>query len=108
MRSLDCCSPRICAAEALQIVERIRARLAGSSRESAIPPFTASFGVADSSMASHFEQVVRIPDQALHASNDAGRDRATIGDPSHAAPPAPRYDAEHDATIDVPMLAADG
>jgi len=67
------------AQKASEIVHRIRAELAESLLTSGTPPFTASFGLSDSSMGSSFGEVLRVADQALYRSKTAGRDRLSIG-----------------------------
>jgi diguanylate cyclase (GGDEF)-like protein len=94
--------PKCTAAQAVEVVQRMRASLAEALVISGSPPFTASYGVADSSMATPFEAVVRIADCALYESKDGGRDRATIGDAARAAG---RHESEQVAAIDLRMLA---
>jgi len=96
--------PGATAASALAVLERLRSELASAVRIAGARPFTASFGVADSSMANRFEQVLRIADDALYRSKDAGRDRATVGDPAIANTARPRRDFEQTARLDVAAL----
>jgi diguanylate cyclase (GGDEF)-like protein len=70
--------PSATAQQAYEKVQQIRDCLAESLRISHHMPFTASFGIADSTMATGFEDVLRIADEALYQSKDNGRDRATI------------------------------
>jgi diguanylate cyclase (GGDEF)-like protein len=70
--------PGATAEQALAVVQRIRADLAEALLASDSVPFTASFGIADSSMESTFKDVLRIADEALYRSKDGGRDRATV------------------------------
>lgn len=77
---------RASAAQALEVIGRIRAHLAESLLTSNVTPFTASYGVADSSMGASFEEILRIADAALYRSKDAGRDRASGGPTGARAP----------------------
>ncbi len=70
--------PGASAEQALDVVERVRADLAEQLLASGGTPFTASFGIADSTMDSSFEEILRIADEALYSSKDSGRDRATV------------------------------
>ena len=71
--------PSANATVALQVLERLRTELAHTIEVSAATPFTASFGVADTAMASDFDKLVLIADDALYQSKSAGRNRATLG-----------------------------
>lgn len=72
-----------------------------------VPKFTASFGVADSTMADRLEDILRIADDALYASKDAGRDRATLGRARGAGEPAPARRSEHAERLDATRLHAE-
>jgi diguanylate cyclase (GGDEF)-like protein len=77
------------AAQALQWVDRLRARLAGELRRRSAPAFTASFGIADSSAGPPLEAVISAADRALYAAKGRGRDCgvvATLADATEAAP----------------------
>lgn len=84
---------------AFEVGERIRTNLAAACKVEGLPAFTASFGVADSTMGSGFDQLVRIADDALYQSKESGRDRVTIGDALRLTGSVPRRDAEHLASI---------
>lgn len=96
--------PGTAAEQALEVIERIRAHLAEALLTSQAIPFTASFGISDSTLAGSFDEQLRIADDALYRSKDAGRDRVTIG---HAAPARPSLgrdsaqeaNADHDDTV---------
>jgi diguanylate cyclase (GGDEF)-like protein len=96
--------PRCTAQEAYGIIERLRADLAQVLIASNNPSFTASFGIADSSMAILFDDIVRVADDALYRSKEAGRDRTTIGDPADLDS-VTRRRTEQRAAIDIRMLA---
>jgi diguanylate cyclase (GGDEF)-like protein/PAS domain S-box-containing protein len=65
------------AAEAARACERIRDVL-GRSHHGGHPPFTASFGVTDSTSGETLQQLLQIADRALYLSKEDGRDRVTI------------------------------
>ncbi len=58
--------------KALEIIDRIRAELAQALLTSGQPVFTSSFGVADSTMGSSFEEILRIADEALYHTKTPG------------------------------------
>jgi diguanylate cyclase (GGDEF)-like protein len=91
---------------AFDVVERIRMNLAAACQIKGVPGITASFGISDTTMATGFDQLVRIADDALYQSKEAGRDRGTIGDPLRVGGQVPRRDAdaEHFAAIEVENL----
>jgi diguanylate cyclase (GGDEF)-like protein/PAS domain S-box-containing protein len=71
--------PEIDRHQATSILERVRGSLA-QAHDGNHPPFTASFGVTDSTRAETLEQLVQLVDIGLYASKEAGRDRITISD----------------------------
>lgn len=73
------------AANAEEMVTRLRKRLAQTLQMGKGPRFTASFGIADSTMSRRPEDLVRLADVALYQAKAHGRDRACIADPSAAA-----------------------
>jgi diguanylate cyclase (GGDEF)-like protein len=72
------------AEQAQEWTQRLRQRLAERSGKDEVPTFTASFGVADSSMWPNVPGLLRIADAALYVSKKQGRDRVTIGSPDTA------------------------
>jgi len=82
---------------AISVLERLRARLA-ESHNGGHPPFTASFGVTDSTRASTLEQLLHLADEGLYAAKEAGRDRIMVTD---AVPEKPAFSL-------VPARAVDG
>jgi diguanylate cyclase (GGDEF)-like protein/PAS domain S-box-containing protein len=69
--------------QAMAVLDRLRHNLAlGHPGET--PRFTASFGVTDSGEADTLEDLFSVADGGLYAAKQAGRDRATIGDPESA------------------------
>lgn len=99
--------PKSDAAQGCEWVERLRLRLAETQARLASTVVTASFGIADSSMASSFDQMLRIADAALYRAKDAGRDRAVIGEADMLAQGAHRHATEHDAQVNLRLLNAD-
>jgi len=79
--------PRVDLAEAVEIMERVRKDLASITRRGDVPSFTASFGIAESSAATDFEDLLLRADQALFAAKDAGRDCICIDGHSIAVAP---------------------
>lgn len=67
------------APQAVEWTERLRGQLAAKCVERGVPAFTASFGVADSSMWPELRGLLQIADAALYLSKKAGRDRVTLG-----------------------------
>ena len=68
---------------ALEIIDRLRAKLAATLKLGKTPVFTASFGIADSSMSGQSQDLVQFADGALYQAKASGRDRACIADLSH-------------------------
>jgi diguanylate cyclase (GGDEF)-like protein len=95
------------AAVAHAMVERLRQRLAQLLRGGQSPSFTASFGIADSTMSRHPATLVHLADTALYEAKALGRDQARVADAA-AAPfhhPAPSRNGAgagigHDAVVD--------
>jgi diguanylate cyclase (GGDEF)-like protein len=93
---------------AAEVVVRMRAALAKAHLVSNTPIFTASFGIADSSMARDREGIVRLADEALYRSKQAGRDRCTIGDPQlvgATGAPSVRRERDQGAVVDIGQVA---
>jgi diguanylate cyclase (GGDEF)-like protein len=70
--------PRVDVTEAVEIMDRVRVALARTTRRGDVPPFTASYGVAQSSAATDFEDLLLRADRALFAAKDNGRDSICI------------------------------
>ena len=96
---------RCTAPQAFEAVERIRAALARALLAGSAPTFTASFGIADTSMGAQADQLARIADDALYQAKAAGRDRAVIANSRAAAEVVPRREAEHLAELDLAMMS---
>jgi diguanylate cyclase (GGDEF)-like protein len=97
--------PRTSAAQALPLVDRLRARLAEALLAGGVPAFTASFGIADTTMARQLEELLRVADEALYCAKDAGRDRAIVGTPVATAAHVARRPVEHPAMPDIHTIA---
>jgi diguanylate cyclase (GGDEF)-like protein len=93
------------AERAAEVVERLRAALAQAHLLSNTPIFTASFGIADSTMGRERETIVRLADEALYRSKQAGRDRCTIGDPQLVGTPGVRRERDQGAVVDITQVA---
>ncbi len=93
------------AERAAEVVERLRAALAQAHLLSNTPIFTASFGIADSTMGRERETIVRLADEALYRSKQAGRDRCTIGDPQLVGAPGVRRERDQGAVVDITQVA---
>jgi len=64
--------------EAVEVLQRIRERLAEAAAASDVPAFTVSFGLTDSSMGTTVMDVVRSADAALLSAKNEGRDRVVL------------------------------
>jgi diguanylate cyclase (GGDEF)-like protein/PAS domain S-box-containing protein len=71
--------------DAVAVVERIQASLA-DAHNGGHPPFTASFGITDSTCGRSLEELFHLADLGLYASKEGGRNRLTV---SESAPDAP-------------------
>ena len=97
--------PAATAERAAEVVDRLRAALAQAHLTSNTPIFTASFGIADSSMARDRETIIRLADEALYRSKQAGRDRCSVADPQQAATLGPRRERDQGAVVDITQVA---
>lgn len=66
------------AQEGARALDRVREALAGTMLRGSVPPFTVSFGIADSSMSPDREDLLRLADDALYAAKRAGRNRVQV------------------------------
>lgn len=83
-------------ANAIAVIERIRSQLHAALTNGTLPPFTVSFGIAESEVGVSFSQTIDAADQALLRAKQGGRDRVVVDgaepfDEEAAAttPPAP-------------------
>ena len=93
---------------ASEVVGRLRAALAQAHLVSGTPIFTASFGIADSTMARDREALIRLADEALYRSKQAGRDCSTVADPLLVGPAAVRRERDQGAVVDINQVARNG
>jgi len=77
--------PGCAAANAKQVIDRTREALAEALAGSSLPPFTVSFGVADSRLSEDLDELLAAADRALLAAKRAGRDQVVM---AGAEPPA--------------------
>jgi diguanylate cyclase (GGDEF)-like protein len=97
--------PGATAEKAAEIISRLRAALSQAHLISGTPIFTASYGIADSSMARDRETVVRLADEALYRSKQAGRDCCTVADPLLTGPSVVRRERDQGAVVDITQVA---
>jgi diguanylate cyclase (GGDEF)-like protein len=97
--------PGASAERAAEVVSRLRAALAQAHLLTGTPVFTASFGIADSTMGRDRETIIRLADEALYRSKQAGRDCCTVGDPMLAGPSAVRRERDQGAVVDITQVA---
>ena len=71
------------------VLERVRERLALALTAGRVPAFTASFGIASSSDADTFDEVLAVADRALLSAKAAGRNRVIVAVESVAYPSQP-------------------
>jgi diguanylate cyclase (GGDEF)-like protein len=93
------------AERAAEVVGRLRAALAQAHLVAGTPIFTASFGISDSTMSRDRETVVRLADEALYRSKQAGRDCCTVSDPQLVGPPGLRRERDQGAVVDITQVA---
>jgi diguanylate cyclase (GGDEF)-like protein len=70
--------PSCQADEAVQVLERVRQRLAERLATGQLPVFTVSFGIASSDQGSEFQEIVDLADQALLRAKGGGRDQIVV------------------------------
>lgn len=90
------------ALSAFEIAERIRRNLVTACRVDGPVPFTASFGVSDSTMGTRFDHLVRVADEALYQSKTGGRNRVTVGEPTRMERLTPTHLAHYALQAEAP------
>lgn len=79
--------------EAVQVLERVRARLTDRIVMAELPPFTISFGLAGSDQVADFDQTVALADSALLSAKAGGRDQVVV---STEPAPEPAQTTDHE------------
>jgi diguanylate cyclase (GGDEF)-like protein len=97
--------PGATADRAAEVVGRLRTALAQAHLVSATPIFTSSFGISDSTMARDRESLIRLADEALYRSKQAGRDSCTIADPLLTGGSTMRRERDQGAIVDITQVA---
>jgi diguanylate cyclase (GGDEF)-like protein len=95
------------AGQALAWVDRLRGELARAEAVAGSVPFTASFGIADSTLAGTLDEIVSIADVALYRAKTEGRDRGVIGRRGDTNASASSCGSEHSAALDFQLLASE-
>jgi diguanylate cyclase (GGDEF)-like protein len=93
------------AERAAEVVGRLRVALAQSHLLSGTPVFTASFGISDSTMSRERETLIRLADEALYRSKQAGRDCCTVADGQLSGGSATRRERDQGAVVDITQVA---
>lgn len=71
--------PDCTADQAVAALDRLRGTLARQAGSGGVPPFTASFGVAEFPRHSvSFDELIQLADKALYLAKESGRDRAVV------------------------------
>ena len=65
--------------QAVVVLERVRSNLA-QAHQGGHAPFTASFGVTDSSRGDSLQELIQLADVGLYMAKAAGRDRISVAD----------------------------
>jgi diguanylate cyclase (GGDEF)-like protein len=75
--------------DAATTLNRIRDGLSEASQRGGTPPFTASFGLADTGDGTALEEILRVADSRLRAAKMLGRDRVVAGEDGSLTNPSP-------------------
>jgi diguanylate cyclase (GGDEF)-like protein len=93
------------AERASEVVGRLRVALAQAHLVSGSPVFTASFGISDSTMTRDRETLIRLADEALYRSKQAGRDCCSVGDEQATGAAVTRRERDQGAVVDITQVA---
>ncbi len=93
------------AERAAEVVGRLRVALAQQHLLSGSPVFTSSYGISDSTMTRDRETLIRLADEALYRSKQAGRDCCTVGDLQLMGAPTQRRERDQGAVVDITQVA---
>ena len=97
------------AASALEAVDQLRKNLSARLKLGKTPVFTASSGIADSSMPHQSDDLIKLADLALYEAKANGRHRACVADASpQEAPPIARRAEMSGAGREAAAVAANG
>jgi diguanylate cyclase (GGDEF)-like protein len=70
--------PECSISDAVDVIHRLRKRLASAQEGATVPPFTVSFGVASGPLGTPFDDTVELADSALLDAKAQGRDRVVV------------------------------
>lgn len=93
--------------EAQSWCQRVRERLAATLAQRSTPAFTASFGVAGSTLSPVPDELVRLADEALYRAKRDGRDRIAMASETDPIPETVvplRREAENKTGVDLRMM----
>jgi len=90
---------------AAEVIGRLRVALAQAHLVAGTPIFTASFGISDSTMSRDRETLIRLADEALYRSKQAGRDTCTVADPQAGTFAVRRERDQEGAVVDIKQIA---
>jgi len=93
------------AERAAEVVGRLRTALAEAQLVTGTPVFTASFGIADSTMTREREALIRLADEALYRSKQAGRDSCSVADAQQSGASSLRRERDQGAVVDITQVA---
>ena len=93
------------AERAAEVVGRLRTALAEAQLVTGTPVFTASFGIADSTMTREREALIRLADEALYRSKQAGRDSCSVADAQQSGASSLRRERDQGAVVDISQVA---
>ena len=96
--------PDATASTASEVVDRIQDALRAAVAGGSVPPFTASFGIADSTMTGNLQHLVHLADTALYEAKDVGRNCWIVADPAKSKERQSRHATERSSAIDNAMM----